>query len=254
VASEGFTADFLDDIFALFAEYVTMEELQAILEQSTYEAVRKSLSGATKAEVMEAARAAAASTVTRMSEQMQQQLAEKIATGLEQQVGQLDVARSIKEGLGLDSGREATLEKYRQSLIEQGITGDKLQKAIDARKAELIAERAGVIAQTEMGRALEEGGFVNAKNQGKTHKEWITAGENFVCEICEGNQAQGPIPINDTFQSGHQTPPAHPRCYCTLGYVADKGTGEVDRAAKRAQERVDKLVAAREAAGQQPEE
>jgi hypothetical protein len=247
-APEGFTDDFLKDIFELFAEYVSMEELQTILEASAYEAIRASLSGATKAEVMEAARTAAASQVTRMSEEMQRQLAEKIATGLEEQVGQLDVARSIKEGLGLDSGREATLAKYKQTLIEQGLTGDKLEKAVEKKRNELITERAGVIAQTEMGRALEEGAFVGAKEQGNTHKVWITAGESFVCEICEGNQAQGPIPISDAFRSGHQTPPAHPRCYCTLGYVADKGGGEVERAAKRAQERADRLTAARQAA------
>jgi hypothetical protein len=253
-APEGFTDDFLKDIFALFAVYVTTQELQTILEESAYEAIRASLSGATKEEVLEAARTAAASQVTRMSEEIQRQLAEKIATGLEEQLGQLDVARSLKEGLGLDSGREATLAKYKQTLIEQGLTGDKLEKAVEKKRNELITERAGVIAQTEMGRALEEGAFVGAKERGNTHKVWITAGESFVCDICEGNQAQGPIPIEDAFESGDLTPPAHPRCYCTLGYVKDTGTGEVDRAAQRARERNEKLQAAREAASPENDE
>jgi SPP1 gp7 family putative phage head morphogenesis protein len=243
-----FTPEFLDDVYALFAEYVSMAELKTIMEDSMYEAVRAALSGATREEVMTAVQEHAAAMVTRMSEQMQQQLAEQIAKGLEGQLGPQGTARLIKDGLGLDSNREKTLNKYREQLIAEGKTGDALEKAVDKKRKELISDRAQTIAQTEMGRALEEGAFVNAKNGGNTHKVWITVGDNDVSEECEACQAEGPIPIDAKFSSGNMTPPNHPRCRCSVSYLTDTGKGEVRRAAKRAEERDVRLKEAREAA------
>jgi hypothetical protein len=54
-------------------------------------------------------------------------------------------------------------------------------------------------------------------------KRWVTVGDDRVCPLCHGNEAQGGIPIEQAFQSGHQYPTAHPRCRCVLSYASNQG-------------------------------
>ncbi len=83
--------------------------------------------------------------------------------------------------------------------------------------ADAYKGRAYVIAQNEMHEAMSEASLRTYTRLGIEYKSWVRAGtSDFDCDICEPNEAQGPIPINDTFQSGHERPPAHPRCVCSL--------------------------------------
>ena len=51
----------------------------------------------------------------------------------------------------------------------------------------------------------------------QVYKSWLTADDDRVDEdICRANEAQGPIPLEDKFQSGHMAPLGHPRCRCAL--------------------------------------
>lgn len=244
---EDFDPGFLDDVYALFAEYVSMEVFEQIMQEAMYEAVRASISGATQAEVLEVAASRAASLVTRVSDEMRMQLADKIATGLEQQLGPEGTARLLREGLGLDSNREKQLENYQQSLIDRGITGDKLERMVEAERDALINERARTIAQNEMGQALEEGAFNSAAKGGDTHKVWITSGDGKVSDICIENQAAGVIPIGDAFPSGDMHPQAHVSCRCSVGYLADPMAIDIARdLAAEEKARLEEIQAAKE--------
>lgn len=46
-------------------------------------------------------------------------------------------------------------------------------------------------------------------------KEWFTTSDN-PCEECLDNEDQGPIPMEDQFQSGDYAPLAHLNCQCVL--------------------------------------
>lgn len=203
---------FLQDVFATFAEYVSMEELRAVMEAATYEAVRASLSGATREEVMNIARTKAALLVTRVSEEMRQQLAEKIAYGIENQLGVDGTGRMLREGLGLDSNREKSLAKFRAEQEAAGKAGDALEKAVAREQQRLLNDRARTIAQNEIGTAFEEGALELGIKRGNTHKVSISVGDGRVAQICQQSEGQGPIPINEAFASGNQTPPHHIRC------------------------------------------
>ena len=77
--------------------------------------------------------------------------------------------------------------------------------------------RAELIATTEMNAAYNHGGLEFALNVGAKTKRWNPLGTN-VCPVCIANESQGSIPAAGAFQSGHESPPAHPRCNCVLDF------------------------------------
>ena len=84
--------------------------------------------------------------------------------------------------------------------------------------------RADLIAVTEAQIANGQGqleGFKQAKAAGvNLKKEWIPDPEP--CEDCQANADQGPIDVEDDFQSGDDAEPAHPNCQCyTQGVIIE---------------------------------
>ena len=73
--------------------------------------------------------------------------------------------------------------------------------------------RAFMIANTEANQAMSSAQQAFLKENGVGTKKWVGAGPN-TCAICQGNEDQGPIPIDDEFESGNVTPPGHPGCEC----------------------------------------
>lgn len=73
--------------------------------------------------------------------------------------------------------------------------------------------RAFSIANTEANQAMSTAQQAFLKENGVATKKWVGAGPN-TCAICQGNEDQGPIPIDDEFESGDETPPGHPGCEC----------------------------------------
>jgi hypothetical protein len=234
---EDFSPEFLKEIETALLTYVALDEVEEILRTSVYQALIATLQGATREEVLQIASEKAALLVTRVSDEMRDQIANIIATGLEEQMGTEGTAKLLRDGLGLDKNREAALEKFIEEAQKNGLTGQALEDAIAAKRQELINDRARTIATTEMASAMEEGAYVLAQERGNTHKVWIAGGSPALCDDCLENQAQGAIPIDEEFQSGDLVPPAHPNCYCSVAYVTDTGAGEVERANERAEKR-----------------
>jgi len=73
--------------------------------------------------------------------------------------------------------------------------------------------RAEMIARTETNDALSQAFMDRAHDMKIEGKEWVTAAP---CEICAENEAEGVVPIDHVFSSGHERPPAHPNCRCAL--------------------------------------
>lgn len=92
------------------------------------------------------------------------------------------------------------------------------------------ADRADLVARTEISRANEQGklnGWREAQDAGVVLlKSWLTAGDDDVdVDICEPNEAQGAIAIDDDFESGDDAPPGHPNCRCVLIPEVEGGDG-----------------------------
>lgn len=91
---------------------------------------------------------------------------------------------------------------------------------IDLLEGSFGERRASMIAVTETTRAFAEGQKLAGEQLKKEFpdvkivKKWYNNEDDRVCEICEGNSAQGWIQEDETFQSGDDIPPGHVNCRC----------------------------------------
>jgi len=214
----------MDDLADIFMQYVDAEFIGTIVEEEIYAQVSASLTGATRAEILEITQKQGAELVRSITEQMRESIKGKVETALKDQLGVDKLARSLKDGLTLDNNRQRTLDNLEKDLLNRGLPESTIKDILDTRREELIADRAQTIAQTETRIAMEKGEIQVAKNRGSTHKVWTTSVID-VCEDCQANEAAGAVPINEAFPSGDSEAPAHPRCNCTIGYVTDEGDG-----------------------------
>lgn len=106
-------------------------------------------------------------------------------------------------------------------IVDAGLAAGDTPKAIAERSSDVFRVWKGV--RTEL---LGEGlvyasyhqGLVDALKQRRgTKKAWVQAEEqDCPRDVCRSNADAGPIELTSTFPSGHQTPPAHGGCTCTL--------------------------------------
>lgn len=117
---------------------------------------------------------------------------------------------------------------YRSSLIEQGLSMDRVNVLLKRYADKKITERSRTIARTETMAALNKGtleSYLEAQRQGylskDSTKEWIITPDERLCPIC-GKLEGVNVPMTKPFPGGFQHPPAHPRCRCTVGLVSPK--------------------------------
>jgi hypothetical protein len=88
------------------------------------------------------------------------------------------------------------------------------------------ADRAQLIAFTEIAMANGAGkmaGWKEAQGMGLVlTKAWDA--EDEACPICEANEDQGDIPLDEPFSSGDDTEPAHPACRCSVSAQAEEAS------------------------------
>ena len=97
---------------------------------------------------------------------------------------------------------------------KRGIPG--LQRDIKNTFIDMSKYRSELIARTETANALSTASLDSMKDMGIEGKQWITAGDADVSDECMGNEAEGVIPVNQTFSGGVMGPPQHPDCRCVV--------------------------------------
>lgn len=102
--------------------------------------------------------------------------------------------------------------------IKSGLTKNQVTDSIRDILPETYAKRAETVAYTEMSNMVNASELETATRNNAVAKRWITVGDDLVDEICEANEAEETININDSFQSGDMRPPAHPNCRCVLEF------------------------------------
>ena len=141
-----------------------------------------------------------ATLVTRMDEETKSQLAKVISDGIANKRGPGGLATDIKRELGwMGRGKPSAIK----GLTQQG--------------------RAYMIARTETASALSQASLDAMNDMGIEGKEWVTVGDDMVSEECEGNEAEGVIPVNQAFSGGVMAPPQHPNCRCVIAPARMKG-------------------------------
>ena len=221
-----FTDEFMDAIAELSGktldEAVLMDFMTGLLTEAYYNA----MTGATKESIIYEARKHAAKFVKYVSEEQKTAIANAIARGLEEQLGVAKTARLVRDSIGLDPRRAEKLANYRAELEAKNIEGEKLERAVAKERTALLNERAGLIAQNEIGKAVESAGLKSAMAQGFRYKAWNTVGDARVRESHAANEAQGPIPIDQPFSNGSMFPNDGNDdigCRCSLVYSTEEG-------------------------------
>ncbi len=97
---------------------------------------------------------------------------------------------------------------------KRGIPG--LARDIRTQFDDMTKFRSQMIARTETADALSQASLETMEDMGIDGKEWVTVGDSDVSDECLANEAQGVIPVGDTFTSGVSAPPQHPNCRCAV--------------------------------------
>jgi hypothetical protein len=126
---------------------------------------------------------------------------------------------------------ETTRAEIRNILVkgtEQGWSYDRVAREIQEKFAsfrtptpqQAIRSRAHLIAVTETGDAYAQGSLIvghDLQRAGLTmQKMALDVGDERECPTCQGNAAQGWIPLDQPFSSGHDAPTFHPSCRCDV--------------------------------------
>jgi len=134
---------------------------------------------------------------------------------------------SVDGDRNIIASTRAAIRKVIVDGLQDNIGTPAIAKNIQASQA-FSPERAELIAHTEVADANSNGvleGFKLAAEHGiGLMKTWEITDDD-CCEDCQGNADQGPIPLDDDFQSGDDCPTAHPNCRCVLNSVFTDDAG-----------------------------
>ncbi len=98
---------------------------------------------------------------------------------------------------------------------------DATMQAVQGQFADFLGSRAGMVARDQAAVAYERGGYAVAQAlaAGGMDLEKAWDGDADACEkVCSPNVDQDWIGIDDVFESGDDTAPAHPDCGCNTLY------------------------------------
>jgi hypothetical protein len=178
-----------------------------------------------KPAVLEAMRRQDLSTITAITEESRNALRDLLTEGLRQGRPPADLARSLREVIGLNRPQARVLANFRATLEAAGRDPAQIERMVARKSGALLNQRARVIATNETMRALNEGkraqwdrlveeGHLSSSDW---EREWVTAADERTCRIClpfHGARADlgGAFTSRDgTVSSG---PPEHVLCRC----------------------------------------
>ncbi len=134
---------------------------------------------------------------------------------------------------GINSTTRDQLRTVIADGVERGASYGEIAREISGRFDDFASARAELIATTEMGNAYAEGNMIigrDLRDAGLTmEKSWLTAGDDRVDPVCDQNEGDGWIPIDESFSSGDDRPTAHSGCRCDVELQMSDGspaTGE----------------------------
>lgn len=156
-----------------------------------------------------------------------------VAAGIEEGWGVPEMARRMRDVVGLNRVQAGRLLAMAKTLKAAQVTDAKMDGQLRRFGDKLLKERAELIAQTESIAARNEGhlsAWLAQQQEGtlpKTaQKEWIAANtpkslkgkKGETCAYCKDLDGLK-VPLAGTFPGGARRPPAHPGCRCSMGVV-----------------------------------
>lgn len=146
-----------------------------------------------------------------------------------------------------DSIVDFTRARVRRLVAETIESGDSLRELKNKLRQDFgfSDSRADMVARTETATANTNASLKSYQSLGYEGKEWLTAQDERVdagdfSGPCVQNEQMGQMALGRMFDSGHDGPPAHPRCRCTLMPVRElpkRQTKTVTKKIERDEER-----------------
>jgi hypothetical protein len=145
-------------------------------------------------------------------------------------VNEDSVKYAAESGAELVTGITETTRERLQVLVRDAIQNadgvNELKSAIEDSEA-FSADRAEMIARTEIGNAHMAGALEGAKASGlDLVKSVVRGSEDNDCDICGDNEDDGEIGLDEDFSSGDDAPLFHPNCACTLVFSVSKDSSD----------------------------
>lgn len=170
----------------------------------------------------------AARLVTQVTDEARAAVRAYVGEAFAQGIPPRQLAKLMRVVVGLTGQQALHVARMRQSLQDEGLTGEQVDRRIEFEAAQALRRRALNIARTETMHA-SNAGQMEAWRQGRSEglidrdlvKEWIITPDARLCEICaplEGEQRA----VDQAFSWGGQNPPRHPSCRCAIGLVPQR--------------------------------
>lgn len=182
------------------------------------DAIKFKFDDAAERAVEEAERIAGA-MITEITDATEAAIRALIATAIRDGIPPYEAARMIVPLIGLTSAQGLAALKYREQLIDSGLTLEKVNEKVDDYADELLQRRGENIARTEILDALNAGqeeSLLQAQYEGllsdNATKEVILSED--ACPLCQEIADEGPVPLDQDFSE--EGPPFHPSCRCTI--------------------------------------
>jgi len=150
--------------------------------------------------------------------------------GFTQGVAPRDMARRMRDYVGLTEQYATAVDRLRGNLAAQGLAPTKVDATASQYAERLQRLRALTIARTETIRAANAGqqaAWQDAESKGLLDRNivrqiWIITPDDALCPICEAIPDENPdgVPLGGFFQTDDgpvEGPPAHVNCRCALG-------------------------------------
>jgi hypothetical protein len=133
----------------------------------------------------------------------------------------------VRQSIGLSGPMATSLIRRRSAMVQAELTERQIRSQVMRISRRDRRRRSAGIAETEMATSFNRGQDTAARLAGEGGafdgpilKQWVTQQDVLVdCKICKPRNGMR-VPIDQSFD-GIDLPPAHPRCRCSVCYLAD---------------------------------
>lgn len=150
-----------------------------------------------------------------------QSIRDIVRSGFEESRTIPQMARDIRQFVGLTSKQHGAVLRYRQGLVEAGLKQDRINDLVQRRTARMLRQRTLNIARTESITAANAGQqevWREARRQGlwndaRMRRFWLTTPDDRLCSVCLQIPGMNPdgVRLDEPFQT-----PVGPRDYPTV--------------------------------------
>lgn len=155
-----------------------------------------------------------------------------LVRGFTEGVTARNMAREIREVVGLTGRMEQAVHNRRRDLEQEGRSPEQVERMTARYRQQMLNRRALNIARTEAVRASNEGALEQERQMQEAGllgmdvlRYWVVTRDDRLCEHCMAVPGMNPdgVPLDKPFQTPFgekMAPPLHPQCRCVFRTVS----------------------------------